>query len=128
MGKDACCETCERFGDGANLEPISTEAPMTARPASARIVVTYRGESSVHHPTGERVVFGRVSGNDVVLPSGTISKRQLAISFLPDRVVVADLKSTCGTYVDGRKISTPTELRDGSVIYAGDFQIRVESD
>jgi pilus assembly protein CpaF len=124
MDEGACCETCDRFGDAE--APVESKARLlTAKPDDVKIHVTRGGETSVHVPQGERVVFGRVSGNDIVLPSGTISKRQLAVSFERNRVVVADLKSSCGTYVDGRKISAPTELREGSVIYAGDFQIRV---
>lgn len=120
----SCCETCERFGHGE--QPAESAARrLAANPGDVVIQVTRHGETSTHVPTGERVVFGRVAGNDVVLPHETISKRQLAVSFESDRVVVSDLNSACGTYVDGRKISAPTELREGSVIYAGDFQIRV---
>lgn len=126
MGKDVCCDTCERF---SGLEPpAEPDAPPLAieRRAIRILVRTRGGEERVHVPTSDTIVFGRVQGNDVVLPSGTISKRQFQIQLVENRVVVQDRKSTCGTYVNGRKISTPTELREGGVIYAGDFEIRVE--
>ncbi len=70
---------------------------------------------------------GRVQGNDLMLPKGNVSKRHAKLSFRDGRFAVADLKSTNGTYVNGRKISQSTVVREGDKIYVGDFVLRFEA-
>jgi len=69
---------------------------------------------------------GRVQGNDLMLPKGNVSKRHARLLFRDGRVIVTDLKSTNGTYVNGRKIAQATIVREGDKIYVGDFVLRVE--
>src|ERR1700678_1287746 len=70
---------------------------------------------------------GRVQGNDLMLPEGNVSKHHARLLFRDDRFIVTDLKSTNGTYVNGRKIAQATIVREGDKIYIGDFVIRLES-
>jgi pilus assembly protein CpaF len=69
---------------------------------------------------------GRVQGNDLMLPKGNVSKRHARLLFRDGRVIVTDLKSTNGTYVNGRKIAQATIVREGDKIYVGDYVLRVE--
>ena len=69
---------------------------------------------------------GRVQGNDLMLPKGNVSKRHARLLFRDGRIIVTDLKSTNGTYVNGRKIAQATIVREGDKIYVGDFVLRVE--
>jgi pilus assembly protein CpaF len=69
---------------------------------------------------------GRVQGNDLMLPKGNVSKRHARLLFRDGRFIVTDLKSTNGTYVNGRKIAQATIVREGDKIYIGDFVIRIE--
>src|SRR5262249_10791931 len=69
---------------------------------------------------------GRVQGNDLLLPKGNVSKRHARLLFRDGRIIVTDLRSTNGTYVNGRKIAEPTIVREGDKIYVGDFVLRVE--
>src|SRR3954469_194660 len=70
---------------------------------------------------------GRVQGNDLMLPKGNVSKRHARLMFRDGRFIVADLKSTNGTYVNGRKIAQATIVREGDKIYVGDFVLRFEA-
>ncbi len=70
---------------------------------------------------------GRVQGNDLMLPKGNVSKRHARLHYRDGRFVVTDLKSTNGTYLNGRKISQPTIVREGDKIYVGDFVLRIEA-
>src|SRR5277367_2079579 len=70
---------------------------------------------------------GRVQGNDLLLPKGNVSKHHARLLFRDGRFIVTDLKSTNGTYVNGRKIAQATIVREGDKIYIGDFVIRLES-
>ncbi len=67
------------------------------------------------------ITFGRVQGNDVVLPVGNISKRHARLVLKDTKMIIVDLKSTNGTYVNGRKITSPLVIRDTDRIYMGDY-------
>src|SRR6202035_2054025 len=70
---------------------------------------------------------GRVQGNVLMLPKGNVSKHHARLLFRDGRFIVTDLKSTNGTYVNGRKISQATIVREGDKIYIGDFVLRLET-
>src|SRR5271154_5990468 len=70
---------------------------------------------------------GRVQGNDLMLPKGNVSKHHARLLFRDGRFIVTDLKSTNGTYVNGRKITQATIVREGDKIYVGDFVLRLET-
>jgi pilus assembly protein CpaF len=72
------------------------------------------------------VSIGRVSGNDIVLPKGNVSKRHSRLSLRNGQIEIADLKSTNGTYVNGRKIADPMLLTGTDRVFVGDFLITVE--
>jgi pilus assembly protein CpaF len=74
------------------------------------------------------VNVGRVQGNDLMLPKGNVSKHHARLLYRDSRFIVTDLKSTNGTYVNGRKISQATIVREGDKIYIGDFVLRLETD
>jgi pilus assembly protein CpaF len=71
--------------------------------------------------------IGRVQGNDLMLPKGNVSKRHAKLVFRDSRFIVTDLNSTNGTYVNRRRISQATIVRQGDRIYIGDFVIRIET-
>jgi pilus assembly protein CpaF len=71
------------------------------------------------------VSIGRVKGNDVLLPKGNVSKRHARLIMRDGRYIVTDLKSTNGTYVNHRRITHATLVREGDRIYIGDFVLRI---
>src|SRR3954452_18393961 len=70
---------------------------------------------------------GRVQGNDLMLPKGNVSKHHARLLYRDGRFIVTDLKTTNGTYVNGRKIAQATIVREGDKIYIGDFVLRLDS-
>src|SRR5262252_3735791 len=75
----------------------------------------------------DEITIGRVSGNDIVLAKGNVSKRHSRFTVKsPGQVEVADLKSTNGTYVNGRKIGSPMLLSASDRVYVGDFLISID--
>lgn len=72
------------------------------------------------------ITVGRVQGNDVILGKGNVSKRHSRIVLKDGRFIVVDLKSTNGTYVNGRKITSPLVVKPGDKIYIGDFIITLD--
>jgi pilus assembly protein CpaF len=73
------------------------------------------------------ISVGRVQGNDLMLPKGNVSKRHARVLYRDGRFIVTDLNSTNGTYVNRRRITQATIVREGDRIFIGDFVLRVES-
>ncbi|MDD9934355.1 MAG: ATPase, T2SS/T4P/T4SS family [Myxococcales bacterium] len=86
------------------------------------IVITERGgaQRTLGFDDNE-ITIGRVEGNDIVLPKNNVSKRHARVVLKDDRYILIDLKSTNGTYVNGRKISAPMVVSPSDKIYIGDF-------
>jgi pilus assembly protein CpaF len=93
------------------------------------VVITEKSGDQKRLTFGEpEVTIGRVPGNDVVLPKGNVSKRHSRIVLKDNRFIVVDLKSTNGTYVNGRKITSPLVVKEGDKIYIGDFVLTLEGE
>ncbi len=73
------------------------------------------------------LTVGRVQGNELMLPKGNVSKRHARLLYRDGRFIVTDLNSTNGTYVNRRKITQATIVREGDRIYVGDFVLRIET-
>lgn len=71
------------------------------------------------------ITIGRVQGNDVVLPKGNISKRHSRIVLKDGKFIIVDLKSTNGTYVNGKKITAPQVIKATDKIYIGDYTLQL---
>jgi FHA domain len=84
------------------------------------------GTGSQHSVDGE-LILGRERGTaDLVIEDPGVSRRHARV--LPDNgaLVVEDLGSSNGTYVNGRRISGPVEVADGDEVQLGDTVIGVE--
>lgn len=72
------------------------------------------------------ITIGRLAGNDIVLPKSNISKRHSQIIKREGKIIIIDLKSTNGTFVNGRKITSPKTLESKDKIFVGDYILKVE--
>src|SRR5437588_1360669 len=74
----------------------------------------------------EEITIGRVDENDICLPKGNISKKHTKIVVKDGKIIVLDLKSTNGTYVNGKKLAGPQLIQPSDSVYIGDFILNVE--
>jgi len=74
----------------------------------------------------EEVTVGRVQGNDLMLPRGNVSKHHARFVHREGRIILTDLKSTNGTYLNGRRIAQATLVREGDSVQIGDYVLRVQ--
>ncbi len=132
----ACCHAC---GFAAEFEKSGVPPPAPGTPLmfplddagvpkGAAVIVRQHGherDADVYDVSKPQVQFGRVQGNDIVLPKGNITKRQMLISFADGAAIVMDSQSACGTFVNGKRISGPHRLCEGDRIYAGDFTVEL---
>lgn len=65
------------------------------------------------------VVMGRSDETDVVLDDPYASEFHLRLVSQESGMMLHDLGSTNGTYVNGRRVSAPTELKRGDTIQVG---------
>jgi DNA-binding winged helix-turn-helix (wHTH) protein len=77
-----------------------------------------RGTHAFALQNGENLI-GRDPDVHIFLDHPSVSRRHARISITADRVVLADLNSRNGTCVDGRGITSATELHDGTIIGVG---------
>lgn len=68
---------------------------------------------------GDVVVLGRSEETDVVLDDPYASEFHLRLVSQESGMMLHDLGSTNGTYVNGRRVSAPTEMKRGDTIQVG---------
>jgi hypothetical protein len=130
MGKEhadgePCCGACA-IADGPAL-PASSAPPMRASFDDVVIRVRWGNKDFKEYvPQGPLVRVGRTAPSDLVLPDAVISRRQCTIEMREGRVLVSDDASACGTVVDGQRVGKDAELPEGSSIFVGNFEIRVQ--
>ena len=91
------------------------------------VILTEKGGSTQRLDfESEEITIGRVDENDICLPKGNISKKHTRIVVKDGRIIVLDLKSTNGTYVNGRKLAGPQVISPDDKVYIGDFILNVE--
>jgi DNA-binding winged helix-turn-helix (wHTH) protein len=64
-------------------------------------------------------LLGRDVNARVYVEHPSVSRRHASISIESDRAMLEDLKSRNGTFVDGRRVDAPTEIRHGAIIGMG---------
>jgi adenylate cyclase len=72
---------------------------------------------------GDTVRVGRVASNEIVLVDNLVSRFHAVFNASASGIVVSDLSSLNGTFVNGRRVTTPVTLRPGDVIAIGNTQI-----
>ncbi|MFZ0625624.1 MAG: FHA domain-containing protein [Acidimicrobiia bacterium] len=65
------------------------------------------------------IVLGRSAEADVLLDDPYASEFHMRLVAQEDGIVLHDLGSTNGTYVNGRRVTAPTRLRRGDTIQVG---------
>jgi pilus assembly protein CpaF len=90
------------------------------------VVINEKGGATEHKDFDkDEITIGRVKENDIVLAKNNISKRHVRIVRKEDKFKIIDLKSTNGTYINGRRIDGPYDLKEGDKIYVGDYTLEL---
>jgi DNA-binding winged helix-turn-helix (wHTH) protein len=98
-----------RRGPSGRLQKIDVAFP--------RYCVT-RGKQEFILQVGQNVL-GRDPDVHVHIDHPSVSRRHARISAGPDGAVLDDLESRNGTFVDGRRVDAPSQLRHGATIGLG---------
>ncbi|MEM6296600.1 MAG: FHA domain-containing protein [Myxococcota bacterium] len=94
-----------------------------------RVVVHEKGgRTQRFNFEGDLFQVGREEDNDLVLDRANISKHHLRFRRADGKIEVVDLESTNGTYVNGRRVQAPRNVRRPDRIYVGDYILMLEGD
>ena len=75
----------------------------------------------------EEILLGRDLANDIPISDPEISRRHVRFIMQGASILIEDLGSTNGTFLNGQRISSPQQLRAGDVITLGeDIVLAVE--
>jgi len=72
------------------------------------------------------VVIGRSDPADWILPDGQVSRTHCRVQVEKDEVIVADLESSNGTFIEGTRLSEPASLPVGARLQLGQHVLEHE--
>jgi pSer/pThr/pTyr-binding forkhead associated (FHA) protein len=73
-----------------------------------------------HLLSGDVTTIGRAVESDIVITSRRVSREHTRIERQGRRVMLVDLGSTNGTFLNGERVLAPARLRDGDSVSIGD--------
>ena len=76
-----------------------------------------------HLLAGEVVMLGRALENDIVVTSKRVSREHARVRREGWHVILEDLDSTNGTFLNGERVLSPVELRDQDQVMVGDVTL-----
>jgi pSer/pThr/pTyr-binding forkhead associated (FHA) protein len=91
----------------------------TRRSGTRVAVVRSESQSGATFTVTDSMVLGRSDEADFYLDDPYASDFHLRLSAREGRLVVNDLGSTNGTYVNGRRVTTPVDLNRGDAVQVG---------
>ena len=87
------------------------------------VVRTPKGGSTIHRFEADEINIGSAPGSDVLL-SGA-APRHARVLLRDGRFIIVDLKTTDGTYVNARKVTSPLVIRETDQIAIGEHVFSV---
>ena len=73
----------------------------------------------------QEMLLGRDLANDISISDPEVSRRHARFLMQEDNVIIEDLGSTNGTFLNGQRIASPQQLRVGDVITLGENIVMV---
>lgn len=80
-----------------------------------------------HELIAERNTIGRIEENTFQIADPSVSSRHCEVLLRGSDVVVKDLNSTNGSFIEGQQISGEAVLKPGQILRLGQIQMRLET-
>jgi pSer/pThr/pTyr-binding forkhead associated (FHA) protein len=94
----------------------------------AKLVLLSAGMTGrTHELKADKTTIGRVDDNMFAIPEPSVSSHHCEVLLRGNDVVVKDLNSTNGTYINGQKVSE-SSLKPGQILRLGQVEMRLETD
>ena len=89
----------------------------------AAIVIRFPDGTEQEQELAGQLTVGRADGNDLVLAEGGVSRKHARFFLEGNEVLVEDIGSANGVFIDGEKISGPTRIGPRAQVVIGDYEI-----
>jgi|SRR6185295_7192537 len=95
----------------------------------AKLVLLSAGMTGrTHELKVDKTTIGRVEDNTFQIAEPSVSSHHCEILLKGTDVVVHDLNSTNGTFINGEKVNDESVLKPGQVLRLGQIEMRLETD
>jgi hypothetical protein len=110
--------------------PVGAPSPAAATPAGPRTAPVDIFALSIQlenqrFSMSDQLRLGSEADNDLTLPGQKVSLHHAIIQRRGVVYKITDLNSDSGTYLNGKRITEPTLLRNGDVVLIGDTQLTI---
>jgi len=96
-----------------------------SKPVLAKIIFLSGALENQHCAIGDQLRLGREVDNDLTLPDIKASRHHAIIQRQGVVYQITDLDSGNGTYVNGKRITEPTLLKNGDIVLIGDTKLTI---
>ncbi|MFV0445640.1 MAG: SpoIIE family protein phosphatase [Planctomycetaceae bacterium] len=94
----------------------------------AKLILLQQGQAVPYDLTKDETVIGRLPECDIQLNSNMVSRKHAHLRITDDGVLVEDLGSGNGTFLNGKKLEGSIRLRNGDRLKFGPILFRFETD
>lgn len=98
---------------------VGPVARAAKRAATQVVIVRSETQAGLTRTVKDSITFGRADDADVLLDDPYASEFHLRFTAEEDRLVLTDLGSTNGTYLNGRRVSAPVTVSKGDAVQVG---------
>src|ERR1700677_3312028 len=93
----------------------------------ARLVILSEGfTGKAYELSVEKTTIGRVDDNTFPIPEGSVSSHHCEVLMRGSDVIIRDLNSTNGTFINGHQVSGEAPLKPGQILRLGQIEMRFE--
>jgi pSer/pThr/pTyr-binding forkhead associated (FHA) protein len=93
----------------------------------AKLVIVTQGMTGSHELHLDRTTIGRVDDNTFQIADPSVSSHHCEIHLSGSDIIVRDLNSTNGTYVNGQQV-TESALKPGQSLRLGNVELKLEAE
>ena len=94
----------------------------------AKLVLLSEGFTGrTHELITDKTTIGRVEDNTFQIADASVSSHHCEVNRQGEIVLIKDLNSTNGTFIDGNQVTNEAPLKHGQIIRLGQIQLRFES-
>ncbi len=79
-----------------------------------------------HELAVEKTTIGRVDDNTFPIPEGSVSSHHCEVLLRGTDVIIHDLNSTNGTFINGHQITGEAPIKPGQILRLGQVEMRLE--
>src|SRR4029077_3703761 len=95
-----------------SIRPSAMPSPKADGDAPAHLLLVLAADAAPRQVPLRHLplTIGRAAPSELVLEGGTVSRRHCRLEQHDDRIVLTDLSSTNGTFINGERVSMPVGL------------------